>query len=98
MRSPWSLLQAEQAQLPQHFFTGEVLHPSHHLCSHPLDLLQQLHSLLVLEAPGLDEHDGALQGQRRGGQSPPSPCCHSFFDEAQDTVGLLGCSCTQGFS
>lgn len=25
MRYPWSLLQAEQAQFPQHFFTGEVL-------------------------------------------------------------------------
>ena len=34
-----SLLQAEQAQVPQPFFTGEVLQPSDHLCGPPLDLL-----------------------------------------------------------
>ena len=28
MRSPWSILQAEQAQLPQFFSVGEVLQPS----------------------------------------------------------------------
>ena len=37
-----SFLQAEQAQLPQPVFVGEVLQPSDHLCGPPLDPLQQL--------------------------------------------------------
>ena len=49
-----SLLQAKQAQIPQPFFTGEVLQPSDHLCGHPLDLLQQLCILPALGAPDLD--------------------------------------------
>ena len=51
MRSPCSLLQAEQAQLPQSVFVGEVLQPSHHLCGPPLDLLQQLPVFLELVFP-----------------------------------------------
>ena len=35
-----SLLQAEQAQLPQPFLTGEMLQSPHHPCSTPLDSLQ----------------------------------------------------------
>ena len=42
-----SLLQAEQAQLSQPFFVGEVLQPSDYLCVPPLDLLQQLHLFLL---------------------------------------------------
>jgi len=38
MRSPWSLLHAEQAQLPQPVFIGEVLQPSDQIHG-PLDLL-----------------------------------------------------------
>ena len=49
-----SLLQTEQAQLSQPVFIGEALQPSDHLCGPALDLLQQLHILLVLGAPGLD--------------------------------------------
>ena len=49
-----SLLQAEQAQLPQPVFAGEVLQPSEHLCGPPLDPLQQLPVLLVLGPPDLD--------------------------------------------
>ena len=49
-----SLLQAEQAQLPQPVFVGEVLQPSDHLCVPPLDPLQQLPVFLVLGAPDLD--------------------------------------------
>jgi len=44
-----SLLQAEQAQFPQPFLTGEVLQPSDHLSGPPLDPLQELHVLLVLD-------------------------------------------------
>jgi len=36
------LLQSEQTQLPQPFFTGDVLQPSGHLSGPPLDPLQQL--------------------------------------------------------
>jgi len=50
-----SLLQAERAHLPQPVFIGEVLQPSDHPCGPPLDLLQQVHILLVLGAPSLEE-------------------------------------------
>ena len=49
MKSAWSLLWAELAQLPQCFFAGEVHHPSDHLCDPPLGPLQELHVLPVLE-------------------------------------------------
>ncbi|KAK4813670.1 hypothetical protein QYF61_017637, partial [Mycteria americana] len=49
-----SLLQAEQPQLSQPVFIGEVLQPSHHLRGPPLDSLQQVHVLLMLGAPELD--------------------------------------------
>ena len=52
--SPGSLLQIKQAQLPQPFFTGEVLQPSDHLCGTSLDPIQQLHILPVLGAPELN--------------------------------------------
>ncbi|KAK4818676.1 hypothetical protein QYF61_017421 [Mycteria americana] len=50
---------AEQPQLSQPVFIGEVLQPSDHFHGPPLDLLQQLHVLLVLRAPELD---AVLQG------------------------------------
>ena len=53
MRSSQSLLQTEQAQLPQPFFIGEVLQASDYLHGPRLDPLQQHHIFLVLEAPGL---------------------------------------------
>ena len=43
-----SLLQAEQDQTPQPFFIEEMLQPSQHPQSPPLDLLQQLHIPPVL--------------------------------------------------
>jgi len=49
-----SLLQAEEAQLPQPVFIGEVHQPSDHLYSSPLNPLQKLHIFLVLGALGLD--------------------------------------------
>ncbi|KAK4830276.1 hypothetical protein QYF61_009369 [Mycteria americana] len=48
------LLQAEQPQLSQPVFIGEVLQPSDHLHGPPLDSLQQVHVLLMLEAPELN--------------------------------------------
>jgi len=53
MRSPHSLLQTVQAQLPQPVFIGGVLQPSYHAHGLPLDLLEQLHIFLVLGALGL---------------------------------------------
>jgi len=41
MRSPWSLLQAEKAQLSQPFLIGEMLQPSDPLHGPPLDPLPQ---------------------------------------------------------
>ncbi|KAK4812888.1 LOW QUALITY PROTEIN: hypothetical protein QYF61_024244 [Mycteria americana] len=49
-----SLLQAEQPQLSQPVFIGEVLQPSDHLHGPPLDSLQQVHVLLMLGSPELD--------------------------------------------
>ncbi|KAK4815839.1 hypothetical protein QYF61_008442 [Mycteria americana] len=49
-----SLLQAEQPQLSQPVFIGEVFHPSDHFCGPPVDPLQQVHVLLVLRTPELD--------------------------------------------
>ena len=65
-----SLLQGKQSQLPQPFFMGEVLHPSDHLSGPSLDLLQQLHILLVLGALGLGTvlqmglHKGRVEGRQ----------------------------------
>ena len=49
---------------------GEVLHPSDHLSGPSLDLLQQLHILLVLGALGLGTvlqmglHKGRVEGRQ----------------------------------
>jgi len=45
-----SLLQAEEAQLSQPVFTGEVLESSDHICGLPLEL----YIFIVLGAPGLN--------------------------------------------
>ncbi|XP_048819769.1 uncharacterized protein LOC125701581 [Lagopus muta] len=50
-----SLLQAEQAQLPQPVLIGEVLQPPDHLSRPPLDPFQNLNVFLVLRAPHLDK-------------------------------------------
>ncbi|KAK4821804.1 hypothetical protein QYF61_003833 [Mycteria americana] len=60
------LLQAEQPQLSQAVFIGEVLQPSDHLCGPPLDLLRQVHVRLLLGAPELN---AVLQGGSRKEQS-----------------------------
>ena len=67
--SELSLLQAEEPQISQPVLTGEVLQTSDHLCGPPLDLLQQLCVLLVLEALELDavlqveSHESRVEGQ-----------------------------------
>lgn len=43
-RLPWAFpLQAEQIHISQPFLIGEMLQSPHHICHHPLDLLQELH-------------------------------------------------------
>jgi len=54
MRSPLSLLQAKDTQLPQPFFVREMLHSLHHLCNAALDCLKQFPVLLELRGPELD--------------------------------------------
>ncbi|KAK4821719.1 LOW QUALITY PROTEIN: hypothetical protein QYF61_000262 [Mycteria americana] len=49
-----SLLEAEQPQLSQAVFIGEVLQPSDHLHGPPLDSFQQVHVLLTLGPPELN--------------------------------------------
>ncbi|KAK4822002.1 hypothetical protein QYF61_006616 [Mycteria americana] len=49
-----SLLCTEQPQLSQPVLIGELLQPSDHLRGPPLDLLQQVHVLLMLGAPELN--------------------------------------------
>ncbi|KAK4831476.1 hypothetical protein QYF61_017724 [Mycteria americana] len=91
-----SLLQAEQPQLSQPIFIGEVLQPSDHLCGLPLDSLQQVHVLFMLGAPELDavlqveSHQSGAEGQNHLCR----PAGHASFYAAQDTVGLLGCERT----
>ena len=85
MRSPLSLLQAEQAQLPQPVFTVEVLQPCGHLCGPSLDPVQQLHIFLVLGASDLN---AVLQmGSHEGGVTRdshlPVPAGHPSSDGAQ---------------
>jgi len=88
------LLEAEQPQLSQPFLTGDVLQPLDHFCGPPLDLLQQLHVLLVLRAPELDTRlqVGSHQSRVEGQNHLPQPACQAAFDAAQDTVGLLAAS------
>jgi len=90
------LLQAEQHQLSQPILAGEVFQPSDQCCDPPLDLLQQLHVLLVLRAPELDRilQVGSHQSRAEGQNHLPHPAGHASLDVAQDTVGLLGCKCT----
>jgi len=56
---------------------------------------------LVPTGPRLSCAEGSRAGHRTPGgfspeeaESPPSTCCYSAGDAAQDTVGLLGCERT----
>ena len=68
MRSPLSLLYAEQAQLPQLLFIGEVLQFSDHLCSLPMDQLQQLCILLEMGPQAWTQYSrwGLTRAEQRG--------------------------------
>ncbi|KAK4818029.1 hypothetical protein QYF61_004153 [Mycteria americana] len=87
---------AEQAQLTQPIFIREVLQPSGHLRSPPLDSSQQVHVLLMLGAAELNtilqvgSHESGVEGENHLLQ----PAGHASFDAAQDTVGFLGCKRT----
>ena len=73
-----------------------MLQPSEYLCSSALDPLQQVHVLLMYEAPELDvvvqmgSHQSGVEGQN----PLPRPAGYAAFDAAQDTAGFLGCECT----
>ena len=64
-----SLLQADEPQLSQSVFTGDILQSSDHLHRPSLDLLQQLDALLLLGVPELDailqmaSHESRIEGQ-----------------------------------
>jgi len=98
MRSPWSLLLAEQAQLSQSLhFLGEVLRPSDHLRALLWTRSNSSTSFFVL-CPDLD---AVLQmGPHRAEQRGTIPSIPSLsllppsVDAAQGTVGLPGCECT----
>jgi len=85
-----ALLQAEQPQLSQPFHIAEVLQPSDHLCGPPLNLLQQLHVLLVLRAPELDAvlQVGSHQSRAEGQNHLPCPAGHASLDAVQDVIAL----------
>ena len=78
--SPRSLLQAEQPQLSQPFFTGEVLQPSDHFHHPPADPLH----FTVLRATELDtrlqvrSHESGVEGQNH----LPQPAGHAAFHAA----------------
>ena len=87
------LLQDEQAQNPQPFFTREVHLSSEYPCVPLLDLLQQLHIFLLLEAPGLDAVLQTGPHRCREDGSCCLPCLAGLpsFDAAQDRIGFMGC-------
>ena len=73
-----------------------MLQSSDHLCGPPLDLIQQIHVLLVFGAPELDmlfqvgSNDSRVEGQNH----LLLPTSHIYLSATQDTVGLLGCERT----
>ena len=68
-------IQAQQAQLPQSSFMGEMFQSSDNLCGPPLGQFQQLCILPVLEVPGLDTilQMGSHKGRVEGDNHPPLP-------------------------
>ncbi|KAK4826362.1 hypothetical protein QYF61_007956, partial [Mycteria americana] len=75
---------------------GEVLQPSDHFHSLPLDPLQHVYVFPVLRAPELDAvlQVGSHQSRVEGQNHLPRPAGHASFPAAQDTVGFLGCKRT----
>ncbi|XP_048803588.1 uncharacterized protein LOC125694433 [Lagopus muta] len=88
-----SLLQAEQAQLPQPVLIGEVLQPPDHLSRPPLDPFQNLYVFLVLRAPQLDTvlQVGPHKSRVERDNHLPVPAGHPSPDGAQDPICLSSC-------
>ncbi|KAJ7420830.1 Cohesin subunit SA-2 [Willisornis vidua] len=82
---------AERPQCSQPVFIGEVFYSFVHLHDPPLDLLQQVHIILMLGAPELDTalQVGSHQSKVKGQKHLPQPAGHAAFDATQDTVGFL---------
>ena len=76
---PLSLLQAEQFQLSQPFFIGEVLQHLHHLCGPLLDSLQSVHVSVVLRSPELDTALQVWPHQRWGEELRESWSCIFYW-------------------
>ena len=91
-----SLIQAKQAQFSEPFLVGEMLQPSDHLSGPPLEPLQELHILPVVGVPDLDAvlQMGPHKSRVEGYYHLPLTAGLSFFNAAQDTVGLPGCKRT----
>ncbi|XP_068253163.1 ubiquitin-conjugating enzyme E2 W isoform X1 [Nyctibius grandis] len=91
-----SLLQAEEPQLSQPVFIGEVLQPFDHHRGPPLDSFQQLHVLLMLGAPEMNAvlQVGSHESRVKGQNHLPRRAGRASFDAAQDMVGFLGCERT----
>ena len=60
----------------------------------PLDPLQHIHVLLVMDESDAGLRVGSHWNGVEGQNHLPCPAGHAAFDVAQDTVGLLGCKCT----
>ncbi|RMC06715.1 hypothetical protein DUI87_16159 [Hirundo rustica rustica] len=73
----------------------EVIQPSNHLDGPPLDLLQQVRVLPVLETPVLDAAllVGSHESRVEGHNLLPGPAGRAALDAAQDMFGFLG-KCT----
>ena len=84
-----SLLKAEQAQLPQPVFIGEVLQPSDHGHTLPLDPLQELYISLVWETPGLDTVLQLLHQENRVEGETPSDAAQNIVDLPVRKCSLL---------
>ncbi|KAK4811179.1 hypothetical protein QYF61_019810 [Mycteria americana] len=88
--------QAEQPQLSEPFFIGEVLQPSDHFCGTSSGLALTGPSLSCTGAPELDAvlQVGSQESGVEGENHLPRPAGHASFDTAQDTIGFLGCERT----
>ena len=92
MRSPLSLLQAKEIQLPQPFLIREMFLSLNHHRGPALDSLKKLSVLLELRGSELDTISQMLshQGRVDGEQILPQPTNHTPSNTPQDATGVLG--------
>lgn len=78
-------------------FIGEEIQPSCHLHAPPLDLLQQVHVLIMLGVPELDAvlHVGSHESRVGEENYLSGPAGHAASDPAQDVAGFQGCQHSQ---